>query len=236
METGWIKIHRKILDKGFFKDSEYFHVWMYLLLNANHKDKEFIFNGQVVFVKRGQLITGRKVLAAAVFMSESKVQRLLQAFEKMKIIEQQNRSKYRLISILNYDKYQSGEQELNSKRTATEQLLNTNNNVNNENKIINTPGIDPDMIMTEQMREESEQLWRDHDRQDLQAEIEFKKFVSHHLIKRTSSSSWIDSWKLWSLTALNYSTNKKRSVRIENKQQEKSFLDQHLDKNWSKNL
>ena len=38
-----IKIHRKIIDKAFYcKDSEKVHLWIHLLLKANHKKNEEI--------------------------------------------------------------------------------------------------------------------------------------------------------------------------------------------------
>jgi hypothetical protein len=41
-ELGWIKLHRKLQKKGYYKKSEYIHLWVHLLLSANHKEKEFI--------------------------------------------------------------------------------------------------------------------------------------------------------------------------------------------------
>ena len=43
---GWIKMHRKILDNPIIcKDSDYLSVWIYLLLNATHKEIPAIFKG-----------------------------------------------------------------------------------------------------------------------------------------------------------------------------------------------
>jgi len=130
---GWISIHRKIIDSPIYSDSQAVHLWVHLLLSANHKDNTFIQNGKAVTVKRGQLLTGRQRLSEATKLSESKVQRLLELFVELKMIEQQTNSKNRYISITNYDSYQSTEQQVNSKRTTDEQQVNTNNNVNNVN-------------------------------------------------------------------------------------------------------
>jgi len=140
--TGWVSLHRKTIESPIYSDSQAVHLWVHLLLSANHKDNTFVKNGSLVTVKRGQLLTGRTLLSAATGLSESKVQRLLETFVSLEMIEQQTNSKSRLISITNYDSYQSTEQQMNSKRTANEQQMNTNNNVNNENndnKCITTP-------------------------------------------------------------------------------------------------
>lgn len=143
---GWISLHRELLDNPIVcKDTHYFTIWIYLLLQATHTDQDKIFKGNKVKLKRGQLITGRKSLANRFNINESKVQRILKMFESEQMIEQQTSNKNRLITILKYELYQSVEQQIkqpvNNKRTTNEQPVNTNNNVNKEinvNKVIKT--------------------------------------------------------------------------------------------------
>lgn len=132
---GWISIHRDIIDSVIYKDSEAVHLWLHLLLSANHKENKKMIGHTIVLIPRGSLLTGRKSLSAATGIHESKIQRLLKLFEKNEQIEQQTFTKYRLVSITNYSEYQDSEQQLNSKRTTTEQQANTNNNVNNDNNV-----------------------------------------------------------------------------------------------------
>ena len=132
---GWISLHRKIQDTPIYSDSHAVHLWVHLLLKANHQDKEFLFNGVMQSVKRGQLLTGRKALSSETGINESKIQRLLKTFEKCKMIEQQSSNKSRLISITKYDSHQVVEQQVNNTRTTDEQQVNTNNNVNNDNNV-----------------------------------------------------------------------------------------------------
>jgi len=135
IDQGWITIHRKIKDSPFYKDSEAIHLWIHILLSANHKNNKFLIGNKMIDIPRGCILTGRKSLSAQTGINESKIQRLLKLFESEQQIEQQTFSKYRLISIVNYDSYQKDEQQKNSKRTASEQQVNTNNNVNNENNV-----------------------------------------------------------------------------------------------------
>ena len=133
MHTGWITLHRKLINSPVFKDPLALKLWVYLLLSANHKKGSHMVGNQVVIIPRGSNLTGRKSLSQATDIQESKVERLLKMFEKCGKVEQQTFTKYRLISITNYDMYQSSEQQVNSKRTASEQQVNTNNNGNNGN-------------------------------------------------------------------------------------------------------
>jgi len=134
--SGWIKLHRKILDNPVVcKDSDHIAVWTYLLLNATHKEYPAMFSGKKIMLQPGQLITGRKAIADRFKISESKVQRILKSFESEQQIEQQNGNKNRLITVVSWHDYQSDEQQdehqMNNKRTTTEQQLNTNKNVKN---------------------------------------------------------------------------------------------------------
>lgn len=131
--TGWIKLYRSIENKGWYRDSEYVHLWVHLLLKASHKGKEFMFNNEIVKLKPGQLITGRKALSVETSISESKIERILNLFENERQIEQQTNSRNRVITIVSWDAYQKSEQQMDSKRTASEQPVDTNKNDNNEN-------------------------------------------------------------------------------------------------------
>lgn len=137
MNEGWVKLHRSTLENPVVcKDAEHIAVWVYLLLKATHKEKEMIFSGEKITLKPGQLITGRKKISEWSKVNESKVQRILKSFENEHQIEQQTANKNRLITVVNWDKYQSTEQQfeqqVNNNRTTTEQQLNTNKKERNK--------------------------------------------------------------------------------------------------------
>lgn len=139
MQTGYIKIWRKIQDSFIYQDSQALHLWIHLLLEANHKDKEFMFNGKKMICKRGQFVSGRKSLADKTGIEINKVYRLLEMFKNEQLIEQQKTNRFTLISIVCYEKYQSNEQQneqqMNNKRTTDEQQMNTTNNDKNEKNV-----------------------------------------------------------------------------------------------------
>ena len=149
---GWIKLHRKIQDKGYYKKSHYVHLWIHLLLRANHKENEFMWNDKIIIVKEGQLITGRKQLSKETGISESSIERILKMLENEQQIEQQKTTKYRLVTILNWHDYQQGEQQngqqADNKRTTSGQQTDTNKNDKNENNIKNDNNIQALWIRT----------------------------------------------------------------------------------------
>jgi hypothetical protein len=128
---GWVKVHRKLSEKVFYrKDSEKVHLWIHLLICANRDEREELLGGKLIKCNSGQFTTGRKQLSEATGINESKIERILTYFEKIEQqIEQQKTSTNRLISILNWSEYQSteqqSEQQVNNDRTTSEQRVNT---------------------------------------------------------------------------------------------------------------
>lgn len=141
MKNGWVKVHRKFEHKGYYKDSHYVHLWLHCLFRANFEPQEILHNGEIMKLKRGQFLTGRKALSRETGISESKVQRILKTFESEQQIEQQMFAKFRVISVLKYNDYQLSEQQIeqhvNSTRTAREQHVNTEKERKKEKKVRN---------------------------------------------------------------------------------------------------
>jgi len=127
---GWIKLHRKILENPIvLKDAEYFMVWVWILLKAAHVEKRSLFNGKEITLKKGQLLTTRKYISNELRINESKVSRILKFFENEQQIRQQTSNRNTLISVTNWDIYQScgqqNEHPVNNKRTTNEHPVNT---------------------------------------------------------------------------------------------------------------
>ena len=132
MNNGYIKLSRCTLDNPIvMKSPEHLTIWIYLLLNATHSNYDVMYEGQRKTLKSGQLITGRKLISKALKINESKVQRILKTFEIEQQIEQQTNPRCRLISILNWGKWQGSEQQteqqLNNKRTLNKNVKKIKN-------------------------------------------------------------------------------------------------------------
>lgn len=141
MNEGWIKIHRRIQKNPIvMKDGDHLAIWVYLLLRAAHRPHESIFDSKRIILDPGQLITGRKSISLTLGISESKIQRVLKCFESEQQIKQQSCSRSRLISILNWSEYQNSEQQIeqqvNNNRTASEQQVNTIQELKNKRIVV----------------------------------------------------------------------------------------------------
>lgn len=133
MQSGWICIHRALLDHWIFQEPEALKLWLYLLLKANHSDKSTMFNKSLIDVKRGQVITGRHSLVEKLGITERKVRRYIDTLEIEGMIVQQKTNKYSIISIVKYEQYQDNVQQTSSKRPTDVQQTSTSKQYNNEN-------------------------------------------------------------------------------------------------------
>ena len=126
------------MNKGYYKNSQFAHLWLHLLLRASYCKREFLFNGKIERLNPGQFITGRNILAKETGINRNKIERILKTFENEQQIEQQATNKFRIITILNWEPYQSGEQQneqqVSSKRAASEQQVSTINKDKKEKK------------------------------------------------------------------------------------------------------
>lgn len=142
MDQGWIKLHRQFIKWEWYQKSEMVHLFLHLLVSANHEEKSWQGN----IVKRGQLITGLKVLQQDTGISAQTLRTCLERLKSTGEITTKSTNKFRLITLLNYDKYQNDERKLTSKSTVkltnnqqtTNKQLTSNNNGKNEKNDNNT--------------------------------------------------------------------------------------------------
>ena len=101
---GFILIYRKIQENPIWRYPAYVHLWLYLLLNANWKDRETIDG---VKVPRGSLLTGRAKLAQDCNSTEQSIRTALSRLESTSMITMKSTSRGTIVSVTNYDKYQA---------------------------------------------------------------------------------------------------------------------------------
>lgn len=107
--------------------------WVDLLLLANHDDDYFWCRGIKVDVKRGQVGHGIETLAGRWKWSRGKVERFLKEHEKDKKIIRQKNNVTTLISVLNYESYQSNDK---ADGQQTVKQTDINKNTKNDKNII----------------------------------------------------------------------------------------------------
>lgn len=112
MKRGFVKLWRKALDNNLIKNHKAWALFSYLLLTADCREHTTLMNGCTVELKAGEVVTGRKILSAALGLSEKEIRTALSILEKLKIVAIKRASKYSIVSLINWAAYQSeGPQE-----------------------------------------------------------------------------------------------------------------------------
>jgi hypothetical protein len=89
-------------DWEWYKTPNMVHVYTHLLLKANHSSTSW----QGVVVHRGQLISGRRVMATETGLSEQAIRSCLNRLQSTSEITIKTTNKYSVITLCNYEKYQ----------------------------------------------------------------------------------------------------------------------------------
>lgn len=139
---GYIKLHRKLLENPIAQKAHYGWLWVVLLLKANYKDREVMWNGGLVTLKAGQFITGRNKLSEEIGVPASTIEDALRWLETQHQIRQQKNNKFRIITIVNWDKYQINDEDSDSKSdiypTTSRHLADTDKKDKKDKKDNNT--------------------------------------------------------------------------------------------------
>jgi DNA-binding transcriptional MerR regulator len=130
--SGWIKMHRKFLEWEWFNKSEAVHLFLYMLLKANHKSGKW----QGIDIERGQFISSLGNISNATGISLQTIRTILKKLEKTNEIEIKSTSQYTLVTICKYECYQDENEPTNKPITSNQQTTNkqltTNKNEKNE--------------------------------------------------------------------------------------------------------
>lgn len=85
---------------------------------ANHKEEKTIWNGDVMIIHEGQILTGRKALTMKSGIPSSTVEDILKVLERQHQIRQQKTTKFRLITIIKWCDYQKSDSKSDNKATT----------------------------------------------------------------------------------------------------------------------
>lgn len=104
---GYALLHRKIKELPFYRtDSEAVHLWIHIILSANHAPASVPTEFGEMLVKRGEFITGRNTLALETGITGDRIKYLLNKFEKLSMISRISNKKFTRVSVTKYDDYQ----------------------------------------------------------------------------------------------------------------------------------
>lgn len=135
MRTGWIKVHRKVLDNFLYQERRVFskfEAWFDILLNVNYQHGECLIEERTIECERGQSLLSMKSWGERWSWDKSKVNRFLKVLKEKGMIELENLHTTTRLTVVNYEDYNAKrlgdnlQHDLVSKsERQTERLSNT---------------------------------------------------------------------------------------------------------------
>lgn len=122
LNPNWVKLYRKIEDWRWYKDAITFHLFIHLLLNVNYCPSA---NGENI-LGRGQIMVTRRSLTESTNISDRSIRTCIEKLQKSKeiLISQKATNRPHIITICNYDSYQSGFAPSNIQLTYNQHTAN----------------------------------------------------------------------------------------------------------------
>ncbi|PZM83067.1 hypothetical protein DLH72_04005 [Candidatus Gracilibacteria bacterium] len=109
MNETYVKFYRKLSENPISSNLELLGFFSYLLLNVNFKEGSFFIGFEKITIKSGQILTSQRKLAEKFGVSLSKINRMIKILEKEGIVKHEKNTKFTLIELLSWDKYQGSE-------------------------------------------------------------------------------------------------------------------------------
>src|SRR3990167_3245766 len=212
---GYFKLQRSILNHRYLFDAEKFRFWVWCLLKATHKPHKILIGNETIQLEAGQFIIGRKKGAEALKVSERRFRTLLKFFsatERKVAIKTTN--KYTLLTINDYNTYnncnfindQQNDQQVTSKRPASDQQVTTYNNDNNDNNDKNIT-LTFDAIWKKYPKRIGRKAAEKHYKVSVKGEQDYfdilqalENYLKSETVKKgfvQNGSTWFNNWRDW---------------------------------------
>lgn len=124
--NGFVKLHRKMIEWGWYSDCVVKDVFLHILMVAAYKPGQY----RGYDIQPGQAIIGRKKMAGELGFSEQQVRTALKKLESTGEISIFSTNKFSIITVENWGFYQGDEKESNQQSTNNQPTNNqqiTNN-------------------------------------------------------------------------------------------------------------
>lgn len=137
--NGWIKLHRQFRESPYYKIAAAMQTWVECLLRASHDDRLVFLKRERLELKQGQFVMGRDEFGHSIGISGSTAWYWLLQFEADSMVDIKKTAKGSIVSVKNWSEYQKVDSEVDNRKTADEQQMNTNKKEKNVKNDKNVP-------------------------------------------------------------------------------------------------
>lgn len=119
---SWVKTYRSLVDWEWFKSDNMVRLFLYLILSANYTEKKYM--GVTIGV--GELVTSLKDLNEATGISLRSLRTCINRLKSTHEVTTKTTNKFTIITICNYEFYQSGiiENDMQNDKQSDKQTTN----------------------------------------------------------------------------------------------------------------
>lgn len=114
--NGFVKIHRKLLQWGWYQDNVVKGVFLHLLLTAAFQDSMWM--GRMI--KKGQVVTSYNSLAQDLGFGVRQIRTAINKLKSTGEITSEATNKFTIITVVNWEEYQCFEKEVTNETTNKE--------------------------------------------------------------------------------------------------------------------
>ncbi len=169
IRQGWVRLHRQIENNGlwFLEPFTKAQAWIDLFLNANHTEGIISIRGNIVKIKRGQIGWSELTMTSRWDWSKNKVRRFLKMLETEQQIKQEKSFMTTIISIINYDKFQTNDTaddtaDDTAERQQKDSRRYTNKNDNNEKNTLPSQAPEEVFVFDTELQKLKDSTRKDH--------------------------------------------------------------------------
>jgi len=139
--SGWVKLHRKLMEWEWYQDSNMVHLYLHMLMKANREPRKW----RGIQVDAGQFIGGRESLSFDTGISVQTIRTCIARLQESGLLTSKPTNKYTIFTLVKWgsvgwgeeDANQQTNQQLTSNQPTTNQQLTTNKKVENIEKVEN---------------------------------------------------------------------------------------------------
>ena len=183
MHRGFITLHRKIVEWEWYSDANVFRVFTHLILTANWEPKKW----QGILVERGQRITSIQHIAEETGLTPQSVRTAIKKLKSTGELTSKSTNKYTVVTLINYDFYQTMENEVTNKTTSNL----TNEQQTNNKQLTTTKPLNKETIKTS---------YKDHVATSSDASAKTEKSVNEvEIPTNLNTPEFLQAWKEWQL-------------------------------------
>ena len=84
MDDTCIKLYRKIMKTPIWENEKALKIWIWCLLKATHEEREQLVGQQVIKLKVGQFVFGRKKASEEIQMNENTIYKYIKLLKKIR--------------------------------------------------------------------------------------------------------------------------------------------------------